>query len=344
VLEKLTFPNSSNNLTFHFSNINLLNPEKDRFTVQLEGFDKEFKDIGIQQIVEYTNLPAGNYKFVVRVVNTNTLVRQEKILLEFTIKPPYWQTWWFLTVVAILLIVLVTGLFKLRTTQIRKDVQTKLDMAELEMQALQSQMNPHFFFNVMNSLQRYILERDTDKGLGLLGNINSMVRQTFTLASKKVISIQEEVTYLDSYLKLEQVRSGNKFQYEISVDPSLNQNEPIIPPMLIQPMVENAVKHGLMPLDGNDGLLQISFTHHEKHSLCCTITDNGIGIQNSLNSKRDTSTRLSKALNITQRRIELLRRSTKSSLYSMTILDLRDTSKSESGTVVEILLPLYQEQ
>jgi len=335
-----TFSHHSNNLTFHFTNINLLNPEKDFFYVQLEGFGKSFKPVGNDRKIEYTNLPAGNYKFVVRVFNTNTLSRQSKTLLEFRIKPPYWQTWWFFTAMAILIIVLVTGIFKFRTNQIRKEAQTKLDIAELEMQALQSQMNPHFFFNVMNSLQRYILERDTDKGIGLLEKINTMVRQTFAIASKKAISLKEEVTYLDSYLKLEQVRSGNKFQYEISVDPALNQNGPLIPPMLIQPMVENAVKHGLMPLDGNDGLLQISFSRKGEKALTCTITDNGIGIQSSLDSKRDASTRLSKAMNITQRRIELLKRSNKAADYSIAIVDQSKDIPSGNGTKVIICLPL----
>jgi len=334
------FSYNSHNLTFHFNSLNLLNPEKDRFSVQLIGFDGSFKDIGSDRKVTYTNLPAGKYKFVVRIYNLNTLQKQSKTLLEFTISPPYWQTWWFYVIISVVLISLIWIIYNARIKRLKKENQAQLEVAELEMQALQAQMNPHFVFNVMNSLQRYILERDAKKGIELLGEFSSMIRQTFSLSSKKFISLQEEITYLQSYLKLEQERFAHKFQFEITADPKINHTDVMIPSMLIQPMVENAVKHGLSPLTGTEGKLTVLFSALDAQSLKCTIEDNGIGIERSIAAKRDNTTNLSKALSITQRRIELFSHSTKSGKHSVTMIDRSRLESSQTGTRVEIILPV----
>ena len=335
-------PYHSNSLTFHFNSINLLNPDKDQFAVKLDGFDKSFKNIGSDRKVTYTNLPAGSYRFQVKVYNLNTLQEQTQTLLEFRIKPPYWQTWWFIALCFVFLAGIAILFYYWRLKKVRKDSQIKLEMAELEMQALQSQMNPHFVFNVFNSLQRYILERDAHKGVKLLSDFSNMIRQTFSIASKKVITLQEEIAYLESYLKLEQERFAGKFQFEIIADPALNLSETMIPSMLIQPLVENAVKHGLSPLEGMDGMLRLLFSKSGQNTFRCVIEDNGIGLKRSLTQKRETSTRLSKALSITQRRIELFSKTSKTGHYSVAIKDRGELSPDENGTVVEIILPIQK--
>jgi LytS/YehU family sensor histidine kinase len=138
------------------------------------------------------------------------------------------------------------------------------------------------------------------------------------LSSKKVITLQEEITYLESYLKLEQERFAGKFHFEIIADPALKLSETMLPSMLIQPLVENAVKHGLSPLEGTDGMLRVLFSKVGENTLRCIIEDNGIGLERSLAQKRETSTRLSKALSITQRRIELFSKTSKTGTYSVT--------------------------
>lgn len=334
------FPHASNNLTFHFTSINLLNPEKDHFSVQLKGFDESFKDVGTEHKAVYTNLPSGNYKFNVRVRNLNTQKEQTQTLLTFRIKPPYWQTWWFMSIIILILLSSTGMLYYWRIQSIRKSARINLEIAELEMKALQAQMNPHFVFNVLNSLQRYIMERDTSKGIKLLSDFSAMIRQTFTLASKKVITLEEEMAYLDSYLKLEQVRFGNKFQYAITNNTGAHPFEVHIPSMLLQPLVENAIKHGISPLPNNDGQLFVTFTDLNEHSLKCTIEDNGIGIEKSLAAKRDNSTRLEQAMSITQRRIELFTLSDKKAQYAVTVTDRSHIDPSLSGTIVEIILPI----
>jgi signal transduction histidine kinase len=333
-------PYKSNSLTFQFNCINLLNPEKDRFSIKLDGFDQDFRDVGGDHKAVYTNLPAGKYRFIVRVNNLNTLTKQEKVLLEFTISPPYWQTWWFYVLISGVLFTTVVVFYNVREKRIRRKAQTDLQIAELEMQALQSSLNSHFVFNLINSIQRYILERDARKGTELLGDFSRMIRQTFTLSSKKIITLQEEIAYLLSYLKLEQERVAYKFQFNIETESGLNPAEIHIPSMLIQPIVENAVKHGLSPLEGNDGLLTIRFTKIDHRSLQCIIEDNGIGIEQSLAAKRDSTTRLSKALNITQRRIELFKQTAKVGNYSVTVMDRSKMDVTINGTVVRIILPI----
>jgi anti-sigma regulatory factor (Ser/Thr protein kinase) len=334
------FAYRSNSLTFLFNNFNLLNPEKDRFFIKLEGFNQDFRDVGGDRKAVYTNLPAGKYRFIVRVNNLNTLNKQEKVLLEFTISPPYWQTWWFYILISCVLFAAVVVFYYVREKRIRRKAQTDLQIAELEMQALQAQMNPHFVFNVINSIQRYILERDARKGTELLGDFSRMIRQTLTLSSKRIITLQEEIAYLVSYLKLEQERVAYKFQFNIETEHGINPADIHIPSMLIQPIVENAIKHGLSPLEGSDGLLTITFTKVDDHSLHCVVEDNGIGIEQSLAAKKDSTTRLSKALNITQRRIELFNQSSKIEKYSVTVTDRSKMDVTINGTVVRIILPI----
>jgi signal transduction histidine kinase len=337
------FSYNTNNLTFYFNSLNLLNPDKDRFSVQLEGFDVSFKDLGSDRKATYTNLPAGKYKFIVKVINLNTRQSETQTLLEFTIRPPFWQTWWFYIYSSVALIAVLWFVYYTREQRLRKEVQAKLEVAELEMQALQSQMNPHFVFNVLNSLQRYILERDADKGVQLLGDFSSMIRQTFSLSSKKKISLREEILYLETYLRLEQDRFAYKFQFKITADANVSLADVMIPSMLIQPMVENAVKHGLTPLKGDEGVLTVRFLAMDNQSLKCIIEDNGIGIEMSMFLKRDNASHLSKALSITRRRIELLGRSNKDGRYSVTITDRSKRQSSLTGTCVEVILPIQQD-
>ncbi|TRZ51024.1 hypothetical protein D4R99_04970 [bacterium] len=333
-------PYRFNSLTFQFNCINLLNPEKDRFSVKLEGFDKEFRNIGEDRKVTYTNLPAGKYKFIVRVNNLNSLQTQSQTLVEFTIRLPYWQTWWFYILLSAVLIALVVTFYYEREKRIRKKAKNELQIAELEMHALQTSMNPHFIFNVLNSVQRYILERDVKKETELLGDFSRMIRQTFTLSSKRIITLQEEIAYIASYLKLEQERVAYKFQFNIETEQGINPADVHMPSMLIQPIIENAVKHGLSPLEGVDGLLTIKFAKIDDRSLQCLIEDNGIGIEKSLAAKRDSTTRLSKALNITQRRMELFKQVSKGDTYSVTVTDRRKLDAALNGTVVRIILPV----
>ncbi len=334
------FPYRSNNFTFHFNSINLLNADKDLFSVKLEGFDKSFKEIGSERKATYTNLPPGNYRLMVRVHNLNSQQGQTQCLFEFKVQAPYWQTWWFYVFTSLMLIAVLWIVYYTREQRLKKETLAKLENAELEMQALQSQMNPHFVFNVMNSLQRYILERDAHNGVKLLSDFSSMIRQTFSLASKKIITLQEEITYLESYLTLEQERFAHKFQFEITASAELNLTDTMIPSMLIQPMVENAVKHGLSPLEDTDGMLTVRFSIKDKASLQCTIEDNGIGLERSLAQKKDNTTHLSKALGITRRRIELLSRSSKTAKYSVAMMDRKKIEPGKTGTIVTIILPI----
>lgn len=335
------FPYSTNNLTFHFNTINLLNPEKDRFSIQLEGFDEAFRDIGSDRKANYTNLPAGKYKFNIRVNNLNSLGKQSQTLFGFTIRPPYWQTWWFYIIISLFLMGILWVVYEARFRIIKKENRAKLEVAELEMQSLQAQMNPHFVFNVLSSLQSYILDKDIHKGITLLGNFSAMIRQTFSLSSKKFITLQEEMNYLGLYLKLEQERFANKFQFQISSDPNLNPSDVMLPSMLLQPMVENAVKHGLSPLEGTDGMLTVMFSKVNERSLKCVIDDNGIGLEKSLAAKQDITTHLSKALSITQRRIELFGRSEKGGSYYVMMTDRSKINPDLTGTRVEIVLPIW---
>lgn len=338
------FSYQERNLTFYFSSNNMLNPDKDQFSAWLEGFDGSFRELGSDRKAVYTNLPVGTYRFNVRITNLNSQRSETKTLFEFSILPPFWQTWWFIAICILMILIIVAAIYFRRVEVIRRKTKLKLEMAELEMQSLQAQMNPHFVFNVLNSLQRYILERDTKKGIQLLSDFSSMIRQTFTLASRKMITLQEEVTYLESYLKLEQERFANRFHFHITIDDSIQPATIRIPCMLIQPMIENAVKHGLAPLEKRVGMVSVSFTTLDQETLRCVISDNGIGMERSLAMKKETTERLSRALGITQRRIALFRQFYKEPRYEVTIRNRSEFNSDETGVIVEIILPVRKDE
>ncbi len=338
------FPFHERHLIFYFSSNNMFNPDKDQFSAWLEGFDGSFRDLGSDRKAVYTNLPVGTYRFKVRITNLNSQQSETKTLFEFSILPPFWQTWWFIAICILIILMIVAAIYFRRVRVIRRKTRLKLEMAELEMQSLQAQMNPHFVFNVLNSLQRYILERDTKKGIRLLSDFSSMIRQTFTLASKKMVTLQEEIIYLESYLKLEQERFAYRFHFEITTDESIQPALIHIPCMLIQPMIENAVKHGLSPLEGRVGMVTVSFISMDKETLKCVITDNGIGMERSLAMKKETTERLSRALGITQRRIALFRQFYKEPRYEVTIRNRSEFNSDETGVIVEIILPVRKDE
>jgi LytS/YehU family sensor histidine kinase len=213
-------------------------------------------------------------------------------------------------------------------------------LATIEMRALQSQMNPHFIFNCINSIQGFILKNKTDEALGYLMDFAKILRLTLENASKEYIGLEEELQYIQYYLNLELMRFDQKFKVEILLPDDINPQIIQIPPMIIQPHVENAIRHGLLHKQDENGLLTIRFLVDED-ALKCLIEDNGVGRRksNEIESWKQL-THKPPSTRITQDRIDLLNKSTQSDKYKVTITDLHAEKGEGSGTQVEIILPL----
>jgi LytS/YehU family sensor histidine kinase len=233
-----------------------------------------------------------------------------------------------------------------RTKKIRGEEKKKFviskQIAEIEMKALQSQMNPHFVFNSINSIQGFILKNKVDDALGYLQDFAKILRQTLDNATKKYISLEEEIEYIKWYLNLELMRFDQKFKVELRVPDNLNPQNIQIPPMIVQPYVENAIRHGLLHRNDGQGILLIEFLVLGEQDLKCIIEDNGVGRKRckEIESWKTQTTHKPQSTRITKDRIDLLNKSSQSDKYEVNIIDLCDGHGVGTGTRVEIILPL----
>jgi signal transduction histidine kinase len=207
-------------------------------------------------------------------------------------------------------------------------------MAETEMLALRSQMNPHFLFNSLNSLEYLIVAHDEAKATQYLAKFSKLLRMTLTHSREDAISLADELTALRYYLEIEATRLGEGFSYSIEVAKEIDLDSVMIPPLLLQPFVENAIWHGLMPSHQPDKRLTVKIAQKLADQLEFEIEDNGIGLQQATELRnRSTMKRKSYGMEITQRRIELFNRTYPNQLH-IEVFDLQKDSRT--GTLVRI--------
>jgi LytS/YehU family sensor histidine kinase len=205
------------------------------------------------------------------------------------------------------------------------------------MQALSSQMNPHFIFNCMNSIQHSIVTNNTEKASTMLHDFASLIRMVLENSSQPDITLENEIKLLETYLKLEQIRTNNSFDYKIDVDSSMSADFIKIPTMMLQPFLENAIWHGFK-LINYKGKIQVAFSLLE-NSVACNIIDNGIG-RKKANQIKHQDVKKSMAIQIIQNRISLLNRTLTNNSASLEIVDLYDEQQTPLGTNVSIILPI----
>ena len=295
----MDFPHGKNNLTFQFLKLNFGQAGQIPYRYRLND------DPWIQtpeRAVNFAKLPPGEYNLQVQSQNEDGLW-SAPLDVPFQIAPPWWMRWWFyLTVVAVLGLA-VFGFYKYRTGILKKELDLQKQVTELEKKALQAQMNPHFIFNCLTSIQKLILEKDGENAVRYLTRFSKLVRGNLNVSVAGEVSLQEEIDLLTNYLSLEKMRFKDAFDFEIKIDPSLDLYDVAFPPMLLQPYVENAVLHGMTGKESG-GRVSIAFQSAETPgSLLVTITDNGPGLGKG--SKVETGHH-SVGMSITQRRLELL--------------------------------------
>ena len=204
------------------------------------------------------------------------------------------------------------------------------------MKALHAQMNPHFIFNCLNSIREMILNNENEQASLYLSKFARLIRITLNHSSKSFVSLEDTIDYLERYLEMEQIRKSN-FKYTIDVDDNLQRNEIFLPPMLIQPFIENAIWHGASP--GKEMRINIQFKR-ETHKLICIIEDDGIGIETSLKNKETQINYESVGIANIKQRIQVLNE--KYNLQST--IDIKDKSglnlAGETGTIVTLHLPI----
>lgn len=245
------------------------------------------------------------------------------------------QFWWVITIiVSIVLLSVLIGIVVILYSQKRKqkkELQTQNTIAILEQKALQAMMNPHFVFNVINSIQYFIGINESKAANQILTGFARLMRKHLEICLKSSITLLEEIQYLNLYLSLEKLRFSDKMNYAINIDVEIESEEITIPSMLIQPFIENAVWHGLLPKE-DVGYISVDFKFQED-ILSIKILDDGIGISNSTKSK-SAGKHTSRGLQLIHERISLLNKINKTSIQ----ISQRQTG--ESGTEVLISIPI----
>mgnify|MGYP005989193671 CR=1 FL=1 len=276
------------------------------------------------------SLAPGDYSIKV-YASSNFYANSPLKTFEFTIKGPFWSSIWFYILMSFLL---VGGMSALVGYRLTTRLNNKRRMMTMELQALQSQMNPHFTFNTMNSIQNFILKNDIRSSIDYLGQFSKLMRMILEQSRLQVISLSDELLFLSLYIKLEQLRLQNSFEYELNVDPNIHKDIQGIPSMLLQPFVENAIWHGLAELT-YPGILKIDFALIDG-ALCCQIIDNGHGRDKAQKFKRKAKGHKSRGVAISSDRMRIFQE-----LYGEKIdFKIIDSPDGNNGTKVKITLPI----
>lgn len=336
-----------NNITFYFSTLNYGNPRADNYYYKLEGGDKGWSGPSNKKYVVYPNLPPGKYKFLVKSKNKNSGLFSNEASFEFVILTPWYKTLIFYIIIVFVLLGLVFLFYHMRLKEMkeRENAKRKVmqQISELETKALQAQMNPHFLFNSLNSIQNYILDNDVDEALEYLNSFSRIIRMTLEFVDKKFIPLSDELIYLEYYVSLEKMRFDNVFSYEVSIGNKIEPECTLIPPMLLQPLIENAIKHGIIHLKNKHGKIKLEIIKTNNKSFQCIIEDNGIGREKSMIIEaKQKNVKRSKGLNITKERLRMLNEKGKTD-FKLEVLDLYNKTGQPVGTRVKITLPLMLE-
>jgi len=269
------------------------------------------------------HLPSGSHKLQISALSIDGVL-SDATVLTFNIQPKWYRTGIFRLLSTILSLLLITIFFIIYKRRKEYEVRIINQKNDLERAALQAQMNPHFVFNVLNSIQNYIMKNERESAMNYLGTFAKLVRQNLNASIDKSIAIQDEIQMLKSYLELEQLRFKNKFDYKITVDDTINDRIDKIPAMLIQPHVENAIIHGMKHIT-DKGFIQVTF-RNESQNIVVDVQDNGKGV-----STDTTQEHISHGQSITKRRLALL--------HGTLLEDNISVVSSTSGTTVTIVIP-----
>lgn len=350
--EALELQHDQNFFSVGFSVLSFFQQDKNQFAYILDGFSPDWIPTSGSPVAAFTNVPPGRYTLKIRGSNSDDIWSDERHL-AIVIHPAFWQTAWFKVMLALLLLGSVYALYRYQLAQktlrsrLRSEVALRRQqeaefqkyLAQAEISALRAQMNPHFIFNCLNSIQYFTANNDATKASDYLTKFSRLIRLVLENSRSEKVTLENELETLRLYIEMEVMRFGGKVSYHIEVAEGIAQDYLEIPPLLLQPFVENAIWHGLMHKEAG-GTVKVSITQPNERLLKVEITDNGIGRQRAAEFKSKSATRnKSFGMKVTAERIQLINQ-----LYqtqaSVDIQDLTDEAGRASGTRVVVKIPL----
>lgn len=351
LLDEYHLSHYQNNLTFHLKGIALRSQGQFTYAYRLLPLDSVWRVAPSNApAVNYAALQPSTYRFEAVAVNEDGVRSSTPVVIMMDIAIPYWNQWWFR-----LLVVLAIGLafgtiawwrVRIIRQRDRAEAQARERIQNLRLSALQSQMNPHFVFNALSSIEFFILNGELKKALLYHDKLARLMRQTFEYSKEQYISLEDELEFLGLYLELESMRLDEQLDWQVHCSDEVEAecDEILIPPLLLQPLIENSFKHGLLHRTTSHKLLQVDFSFLEKEHreyLWVRITDNGIGWRQAQAQKQQLSTlkeHRSSGLEITRERLELLHNEA-GGPPNLQLIDRSD--EGATGTRVEVCIELH---
>ena len=334
-----------NYFTIYYSAVDGDNSRSLEFQYKLEGFDKMWLSGRSDKIASYTNVSPGDYVFQVRCRHKGGPWILSKQDVAISVSASFTESLLFKILIGLGAGCFLFLLFRFRIGSIRKEEQLKSifreELAEVKLEALRSQMNPHFLFNSLNSIDNYILSNNPREASEYLSKFSKLVRKILEFSKIKTVSLKDELDTLKHYIQMEQMRFRQKFEYDINIDETIETEKLFVPPLLLQPYVENAIWHGMMHIEDRIGLLSIKVSRSNEY-IIVVIEDNGIGREKSRSIKSKSATkRKSYGIKINEDRIRLNNELSQLG-GSVEILDRIDHHRQTCGTKVIVTLPVAE--
>jgi ligand-binding sensor domain-containing protein len=331
---KVELSYKQNNLVINLAAINFEDAYQQQFAYRfVSNGNESWQETGSQRSIIFSNLSPGKHRLQLKVFIKNNSWPEQIEEINIIIRPPFWQTAWFVLLISIVILASLYALYRYRIRIVHQKANIDRQLAELEIKGLHAQMNPHFIFNSLNSIKEMILEDEKQNASRYLSKFAQLIRTNLDQSRQTFINVKQCIDHLYQYLEMEKIRF-EQFNYTIDVDEDL-PDDIRMAPMLIQPLVENAIWHGLRNQPG-EKKLYIRF-YRSKKQMVCEIEDNGVGIRQSMKDKtgRQPSHRSLGIANVYER-LKVLNEK-----YNMnSSLDIIDKSelpeKNSSGTLVTL--------
>lgn len=327
---------NNKDILINFSAVALKSRGRFSYHYRIRGLQDEWKHIdGINNSLRLNHLPTGKFTFDVKAVNEDGA--QSTIQsIDISVSPPFWQRTIFYIIVALSVAALMGMVFYVRIKAIKRQGRIREQITNSQLTALKAQMNPHFMYNTLNSIQDLVLQKDIKNTNYYLSKYSTLMRKILDTSGSNEIDLTEETDMLHLYLELEQLRFGSDFSFSISCSSTVDKNKATLPSMLIQPFVENSIKHGLLHKKGAKKV-SVSFEKNGEY-IQCTITDNGIGRKRAQEiNERHRRRHQSFGIKATEKRLDLINAG-RNKKIQLTITDLYHDG-APSGTTVVLLFP-----
>lgn len=343
--EPIQLTHLQNTISFSFSALEYFFPERIEYEYQLWPVDKFYKKADFfNRNITYSKLRPGKYIFRLKAQMEGGHWDQPASEYSFEIIPAFWQTIWFQVICATLAICIIFYLFWWRVASIRKKEKLKMmherALLELEAKALSAQMNPHFIFNSLNSIKSLINKNENETAVNYLTVFSKLIRTLFQNSDKREISLYEEIETCKFYTEIEKMRFGEKLEFNFDIDKSIDLKDITVPALIIQPFIENAIWHGMVPKAGG-GTVNISIKNINGF-INCIIDDSGIGRETSKKFKSAyESTYESRGIGLTKTRLHL-DKLLNNREDKITIIDKKDASGKPEGTKVIITFKIQE--